>query len=106
MVGDEVAGSCSVDEEGRLLRFYVLPRFQHRSVALLCLALRELEATCMMVYTLDPNYLSSAMDVASRVEPHTLLFASVTEPEQEPATSSPTIRACGPPSPTWPRLML
>ena len=81
MVGDEVAGSCSVDEEGQLMRFYVLPRFQHRSVALLRLALTELNATRMMVYTLDPNYLSSALDVASSVEPHTLLFAPVTEPE-------------------------
>ena len=32
MVGDEVAGSCSVDEKCQLLRFYVLPRFQQRSV--------------------------------------------------------------------------
>lgn len=81
MVGEEVAGSCSVDEECRLMRFYVQPRFQHHSEALLRLALKELEATCMMVYTLDPNYLSSALDVASGVEPHTLLFAPVTEPD-------------------------
>ncbi len=81
MVGDDLAGSCSVDEEGQLLRFHVLPRLQHRSVSLLRLALRELEVTRMMVCTLDPGYLSSALDVASSVESHTLLFAPVTEPE-------------------------
>lgn len=81
VVGNEVAGCCSVDEEGRLLRFHVLPRLQQHSVALLRLALRELEVGHMIVCTLDPGYLSSALDVASSVEPHTLLFASVTEPE-------------------------
>jgi GNAT superfamily N-acetyltransferase len=81
MVGDEVAGSCSVDEKNRLLRFYVRPRFQHHSVELLRLLLRECKIEHMMVFTLDPNYLSSALDVASSVEPHTLLFAPVTEPE-------------------------
>lgn len=80
-VGDEVTGSCSVDEAGQLLRFFVLPRFQHRSVALLRLALSELKVRRMMVCTLDPNYLSSALDLASSVEPHTLLFRRVTEPE-------------------------
>ncbi len=81
MVGDEVAGSCCVDRDGQLLHFYVRPRFQHRSEALLRLALRELRVTRMMVYTLDPNYLSAALDVASRVEPHTLLFAPLADPD-------------------------
>lgn len=81
MVGTEVAGCCAVDEERRLLRFYVLPRFGQHSVDLLRLVLKECEATCMMVCTLDPNYLSSALDVASGVEPHSLLFAPLTEPE-------------------------
>ena len=35
----------------------------------------------MMVFTQDPNYLCSALDVASSVEAHSLLFASLTEPE-------------------------
>ncbi len=81
MVGDHVAGSCCVDGEGQLLRFNVLPRFQHRCGELLRLALGELEVACMMVYTLDPIYLSSALDVASNVESHTMLFAPVAEPE-------------------------
>ena len=76
-----MAGSCCVDEEGQLLRFHVRPRFQQRSVALLRLALGELEATRMMVASLDPGYLSPALDVASSVEPHTLLFAPLSEPE-------------------------
>jgi len=80
-VRGDVAGSCSVDDEGRLLRFYVVPRFQHHSESLLRLALRELEVAHMMVPTLDPNYLSSALDLASSVEPHTLLFAPLAEPE-------------------------
>ena len=81
LVGDAVAGSCSVDEEGQLMRFYVLPRFQQHSLALLRLALAELEATRMMVCTLDPNCLSTALDAAASVEPHALLFAPVTAPE-------------------------
>ena len=81
MVGDAVAGSCSVDEEGQLLRFFVLPRFQQHSTDLLRLALGELGVARMIVCTLDPNYLSSALDVATTVEPHSLLFAPVTEPD-------------------------
>lgn len=82
LVGDELAGCCCVDEEGQLLRFYVLPRLQQHSAALLGLVLEELEVTHMMVCTLDPNYLSCAVDIAASVEPHTLLFAHVLDPER------------------------
>ena len=81
MMGEQVVGSCSVDEEGQLLRFYVQPRFQHHATALLRMALRELEAARVIVCTLDPCYLSAALDLATKVESHTLLFAPVTEPE-------------------------
>lgn len=81
LVGEEVVGSCCRDEEGQLLRFYVLPRFQQHATDLLRLALKELEVERMMVCTLDPGYLCPALDVASSVEPHTLLFAPATEPE-------------------------
>ena len=85
LVGTDVAGCCAVDEERRLLRFYVDPRFQQHSRALLRLALKEASATSMMVFTLDPNYLSVALDLASEraagVESHTLLFRSVLDPE-------------------------
>jgi GNAT superfamily N-acetyltransferase len=80
-VADELGGCCSVDAEGQLLRFYVQPRFAQHSVALLSLALEELEIRHMMVATLDPNALSTALDLARKVESHTLLYASVTEPE-------------------------
>jgi GNAT superfamily N-acetyltransferase len=81
LAGDEVAGSCCVDERDRLLRFYVLPRFRHRSVDLLRAALTEARVKHLMVFTLDPNYLSTALDVAAGVEPHTLLFSPLIEPE-------------------------
>jgi len=77
---DEVVGSCCVDAEGRLLRFFVLPRFQQHAEALLRLALREVGVRHMIVCTLDPGYLSVALDVASSVQTHSLLFSSVTEP--------------------------
>ena len=80
LAGEDVVGSCCVDEEGRLLRFYVLRRFQDRSEALLRLVLEELAVVHMMVFTSDPNYLSTALDVASHVECHTLLFAPGDEP--------------------------
>jgi len=81
LVGDAVAGSCCLDDEGRLLRFFVVPQYQHHSTRLLGLALRELEAQRMMVSTLDPGFLSAALDVATSVEPHTMLYAAMTEPE-------------------------
>ncbi|MCP3981995.1 MAG: GNAT family N-acetyltransferase [bacterium] len=81
LVGDRVAGSCAVDAEGRLLRFYVVPRFLQHSTPLLRVALRELAVEQLVVCTLDPNYLSSALDLATRVAPHTLLFAHLAEPE-------------------------
>ncbi len=81
MMGEQVVGSCCVDEEGQLLRFYVQPRFQHHATALLRMALGELKAARLIVCTLDPRYLSAALDLATKVESHTLLFAPVTEPE-------------------------
>jgi GNAT superfamily N-acetyltransferase len=80
-VGDELAGSCCVDDEKQLLRFYVQPRFRHRSTDLLRLALEELGVARMIVATVDPGYLSPALDLATSVEPHALLFAHVAEPE-------------------------
>ncbi|MCP3914558.1 MAG: GNAT family N-acetyltransferase [bacterium] len=80
-IEEQVVGSCCVDAEGQLLRFYVQPHSQHRAVDLLRLALRELEAARMMVCTSDPVYLSCALDLASSVESHTLLFALAAEPE-------------------------
>ena len=35
----------------------------------------------MLVFTQDPNTLSTALDVAAKVESHTLLFAWTAEPE-------------------------
>jgi GNAT superfamily N-acetyltransferase len=81
VIGDDVAGSCVVDGEDQIIRFYVVPQFQHHSNALLRLALSELDATHMMVFTNDPNYLSTAMDIAESVESHTLLFARIAESE-------------------------
>ncbi len=78
---ETLVGSACVDEESRLLRFYVEPFHQKHSGAALGFVLGELSVKCMMVHTLDPNYLSTALDVAAKVESHTLLFASVTEPE-------------------------
>ena len=80
MVGDEVVGSCCVDGERQLLRFFVLPRFSHRAEELLRLALRELEVERMVVSTLDPGYLAPALDVANGFEVHALLYRHVEEP--------------------------
>lgn len=81
LVGGEVVGSCSVDEGGQLLHFFVWPPCLRHGTALLRLVLTQLEVEAMMVATLDPGYLSAALDVATRVEPHTLLFAPLAEPE-------------------------
>ena len=81
MVGNDVAGFCCVDRNRRLLRFYVKPRYQHRSEKLLRCALRELDVACLIVYTLDPNYLSTALDIATHVASHSLLFSHATEPQ-------------------------
>ncbi len=81
LVGGEVAGCCSVDEQGQLLRFHVLPPFGERATDLLRLVLSECGVAHMMVATSDPHALSSALKLATHVEPHTLLYAHVAEPE-------------------------
>ena len=81
-IGDEVVGSCCVDSDGQLLRFYVEAPFLDRAEALLRLALHELEVRRMMVATSDPGYLSVALDVGTGVECHTLLFEHVAAPER------------------------
>lgn len=80
LVDDAVAGSCCVDEQRWLVHFFVLPGFLEHSEALLRMALLELDVSRMLVGTIDPIYLSSALDVASSVEPHTLLFEHAAEP--------------------------
>jgi len=79
-VGDELAGSCAVDGDGQLLRFFVLPGFSQHSEALLRLCLSELPIQQMIVSTLDPAGLCPGLDVAQRVESHSLLFAAELEP--------------------------
>jgi GNAT superfamily N-acetyltransferase len=80
MVGEQIAGSCCVDDERQLLRFFVLPRFSHRAEELLRLALSELQIERMVVSTLDPGYLAAALDVADGFEVHALLYRHVEEP--------------------------
>lgn len=83
-VGEVLAGSCSVDGEGQLLRFFVLPQFSNESLALLELTAAECGVTHMMVSTADPSYLCPALDLAADVESHTLLFAQVATIRAEP----------------------
>ena len=80
MVGEEVVGSCCVDDERQLLRFFVLPRFSHRAEELLRLALHELEVQRMVVSTVDPGYLAPALDMANDFEVHALLYNHVERP--------------------------
>lgn len=81
MSGGELAGVCALDDEAQLLRFHVRPRFLRRSDALLRCALGELGVKRMVVGTLDPNYLSAALDHSAGMEVHSLLFGHVAEPE-------------------------
>lgn len=74
-LGDEEVGSCCVDDEKQLLRFHVKRSWQHRAEELLRFALQELGVAGLLVATLDPGFLAPALDVAARVEPHTLLYA-------------------------------
>jgi len=81
LVDGQVVGCCSIDEGGQLLRFHVQPRFSQHSTGLLRLVLAELEVAHMMVCTLDPNALSTALDLSASVHCHALLYGSVGEPE-------------------------
>jgi GNAT superfamily N-acetyltransferase len=81
LVGQAVVGSCALDEERRLLRFHVAPRASQHATELLRLVVRELDVASAMVATSDPGALSPVLDLTSDLEPHTLLFAPVTEPE-------------------------
>lgn len=81
--GDVEVGSCCVDEERQLLRFHLRPAWQHRSEELLRLVLEELEVESLLVATLDPGFLGPALDVAARIELHTLLYAPTVAPEAQ-----------------------
>ena len=74
-VDGDLAGSCALNAEGQLLQFFVLARFHHLSEPLLRFAFDRLGAEEMMVPTLDPNYLCTSMDIAARVEVHSMLYA-------------------------------
>jgi GNAT superfamily N-acetyltransferase len=82
LVDGKLVGSCCVDDDSRLLHFYVQPEFRQHSVALLRLALAEYQVGCMITYSMDPQFLSAAMDVASNVKSHSLVYRHVAEPEQ------------------------
>jgi GNAT superfamily N-acetyltransferase len=80
LVNGELAGSCALDEERTLVGFYVRQPLQHHGPELLRLVLGQLKAKRMVVLTVDPGYLSAALDVASSVEPQALLYALELEP--------------------------
>jgi len=80
-VGDEEVGSCRLDDEKQLLRFYLRPAWQQRAEELLRLVVEELGVANLLVATLDPGFLAPALDVAVRIEPHTLLYAHRVAPE-------------------------
>lgn len=82
-VGAQLVGRCALDEEGKLLGFFVEESQRHRAPALLRHLLGRLQARCMLACTLDPGFLSVAMDVAASVEPEALLYAHTTEPSLE-----------------------
>lgn len=84
LAGGEVVGSCSLDDERRLLRFHVRPAGLHRPGDLLRLVLEELAVAHLMVFTQDPGFLGPALEVASSVAPHSLCFASRNAPEVPP----------------------
>ncbi len=82
-LGGEVAGSGCVDDEGRLLRFFVRDPALHASRALLQLAVERLEVGALLVFTQDPRALGVALELARGVEVHSLVFAHLRPPAVE-----------------------
>jgi GNAT superfamily N-acetyltransferase len=80
----ELAGSCHVDAEGRLLRLHLRPRWLPRAGDVLREAIAQLDVTELLVFTYDPVGLSAALDLAWSVEPHSLDFQLACAPSVEP----------------------
>ena len=83
LLEEQPVGTCAVDPAHGLLGFHVQRRFEHRAPALLRLALGSLKPLHMTVATVDPGFLSSALDVAASVEAHTLMYSLAAEPIPE-----------------------
>jgi len=83
-IGEEEVGTCCLDDEKQLLRFYVRPGWQHRAEELLRFALEELAVTSLLVSTQDPGFLAPALDLVARSEPHTLFYAARVAAEVPP----------------------
>lgn len=82
LVDGKVVGNCCVDDEAQLLHFYVQPEHQQHATGLLRMALREYQASCMITYSMDPCFLSAAMDVGSSVHSHSLVYGHACPPQR------------------------
>ena len=79
-VDAERVGSCAVDAEGRLLRFHVSDAESSDAAEVLRTVLTSLPVGRVIAGTMDPRFLRVALELASRVEPHTLLYEAVEDP--------------------------
>ena len=75
-----LAGRFSIDEEGRLHGFYVTDDFESEAAALLAHVVTELNVPTAMASTVDPVFLSLALDGGS-AEPVALIYHHVATSE-------------------------
>ena len=76
-----LAGRFSIDDEGRLHGFFVTDDFESEAAALLAHVVTELKVPTVMASTVDPVFLSLALDAGGSAEPVALIYHHVATSE-------------------------
>jgi hypothetical protein len=80
VVDGEVAGCCSVNEERELHHFYLDPEVEDRGESIFAYLVERLDLVSAISSTVDPSFLSFALDNAHRSVPVALVYQHVLEP--------------------------
>lgn len=80
VVDGEVAGCCSVNEERELHHFYLDPEIEDRGESIFAYLVDRLDIVSAMPSTVDPGFLSLALDDAHGSVPVALMYQHVLEP--------------------------
>lgn len=92
-VDGALVGGCSVDEDGRLLRYHLDSSAREHGGALLRRAIEALELSSLMLSSADPGFARAVWELQLVASPHTLLYALDADSAEHAGGHEPLRRA-------------
>lgn len=81
VVGEEIAGCCSVDDEHQLRLLHVRDEFEELAAPLFTHVVDQMAVVAALPCTVDPLFLALSLGAGGRAELVALMFEQVAEPE-------------------------